>query len=272
MGMKEFVKDVEKQKMHVQKVELADAHCHLDLMTDDQLILASIHHGVLTIITNGVDKRTSKTALKLADGKNIFPAIGIDPENAMKIEEEYLDDELTEMSEMIKANREKIVAVGEIGLDYTKASNFNLVAKQRTVFERMLDAAKSAKLPVSVHSRNSMDDVLAILKERGMEKVHLHFFEGNVQQAKEAERLGYMISIPPVESTKRRAVIKDIAIDNLMAESDSPVVGATPRDVEKSVRMIAEVKGIEFERAAEILVINTKRFFNIHMKLGFMRS
>ncbi len=272
MSVKAVLKDVEKIKAEIQKVELADAHCHLDLIGDRALIDGAIHHGVLTIITDGIDIQTSKKALQLCDGKNIFAAIGIDPENALKIEEDDVEEQVASISSMLEQNKRKVVAVGEIGLDYTKAGDFALVAKQRTIFGHMLDLAKRFELPVSVHSRNSIEDVLMMLKERNMVKVHLHFFEGNVQQAKEAERLGYMISIPPIESTKRRGVIKDIAIDNLMAESDSPVVGATPKDVETSVRMIAQVKGLDYHKTAELLTMNTKRFFGIHVKLGFMRS
>jgi TatD DNase family protein len=127
-------------------------------------------------------------------------------------------------------------------------------------------------LPASIHSRNALKQVLYTLKEKKVEKVHLHYFEGDVEEAKEAERLGYMISIPPLESGKRKRVIKAISLDNLMAESDSPVVGASPRDVQTSVKLVAETKGIEFETAAEALTMNTKKFFNTHSKSGFMRA
>ena len=104
---------------------------------------------------------------------------------------------------MIKSNAGKIVAIGEIGLDYKKAISFELVARQRTIFERFLDLAISLKLPVCVHSRGTrIDEVLSIIDERGNSRVHIHFFEGNVQQAKEIERRGYMVSVPPSNPTR----------------------------------------------------------------------
>ena len=152
-----------------------------------------------------------------------------------------------------------------------KAATFEQKAAQQTVFERMLDLAKELDLPVSVHSRDSMDAVLMTLKKKEMRRVHLHFFEGNVFQAKEAESRGYMISIPPIDSAKRRLVAKDVSIEMLMAESDCPVVGESPALVEKSIRMIAEMKGMVFEKAAETLTLNTKKFFNI-TKPAMMRA
>ena len=185
-----------------EKVELADAHCHLDMIKDPSAIQDAMSHGVLTMISNGVSTHTNKKTIELCDKRRIFAALGIDPENAMKIGDDDLDEEIEKNAALIKSNLNVVVAIGEIGLDYLKANSYDLVAKQKTVFERFLDIAKSLDLPVSVHSRLAMDDVMAMLKEKDIEKAHLHFFEGNVQQAKEAERLGYMISIPPIESTK----------------------------------------------------------------------
>jgi TatD DNase family protein len=264
--------DRERVTVESQKVEYADAHCHLDMIEDREIIDRAISHGVLTMVSNGVNAATNKRTLELCDKRRIFAALGIDPENAVKIPDDDLDSEIEAGIAMIKKNMDKVVSVGEIGLDYTKARTFELVAKQKTVFERFLEAAKELKLPVSVHSRNSMDEVLRILEEHKMERVHLHFFEGNVAQAKEAERKGYMISIPPIESNKRRLIIKDVGIDHLMAESDAPAVGATPIDVETSVRIVAETKSITIPRAAEALTLNTKRFFNLQTKIGFMRG
>ncbi len=260
------------ERVETQKTELADAHCHLDMMKDWELVKKSIDSGVLTLITNGVDNRTNKKTLELCDKRNIFGAIGIDPENALKLEEEDLDEEVEKVAKMVKDNMDKVVAIGEIGLDYTKAGTFELVGKQKTVFERMLDIATKFDLPVCVHSRNAMDDVLATLEAREMQKVQLHFFEGNVQQAMKAVRSGYMISMPSIDSTKRRQVIKDVPLDKLLCESDSPAAGESPKDVEKVARLVAEIKGLTYERASEALTLNTKRFFNIQTKLGFMRN
>jgi TatD DNase family protein len=267
------VKDVK------QLYEMADAHCHLDAIKDQSLIQDAIAHGIMTMVSNGVSFPTNKRTLEISDGKHIFPALGMDPQNAVQTPDDDLDSEIENNIKLIRDNRSRVVSIGEIGLDYLHAKDFNLVAKQRTVFERFIDLATELKLPVSVHSRDSLDDVMETLKAKDAQKVHLHFFEGNVQQAKEAERLGYMISIPPITSSKRSRIMKEVSIDNLMVESDSPAVGPTPKSVELSVHMIAEAKMISVERAAEVLTMNTKRFFKINVRkpqsgagIGFIRT
>ncbi len=272
-SVKQISREIAQMQQERQKAETADAHCHLDLISDPTILINAINFGVHTIITNGIDVATSKRALELSERKYIFPAIGIDPETAVKLDGKALDNEINQIMELARQNKDKIVAIGEIGLDYVKAKTDATKARQRMVFERMLDLAKELGLPVSVHSRESMDAVLEILEKRDMRKVHLHFFEGNVQQAKEAEKKGYMISIPPTESSKRKQVIKDVSIDRLMAESDCPVVGKTPVDVEFSIHMIADIKGIPFVKAAEMLTNNTKKFFEVERaKLGHIRG
>ena len=265
------LKQLTREEQHKRQIlPMADAHCHLDMVNPPDIIDA-IHSGVLVMITDGVNMKSNRRALEISDGRHVYPALGIDPQHALLIEDDDLDDEINANIALIKANREKVVAIGEIGLDYKHAGTFELTAKQRTVFERFLDLALETKLPVSVHSRDAMDDILDILKEKNMEKVHMHFFEGNVQQAKEAERRGYMISIPPHESNKRKHVIKEVSLDNLLAESDAPAVGQTPKDVRTSIGIIAETKMLSVERTAGALLDNTRKFFNLHTKTGIMR-
>jgi len=247
-----------------QLMEMADAHCHLDMM--QELDLSKwLEHGVRTIITNGVDTRSNIRNMEISDDKHIFPMLGIDPEHS-NIGEEDLEFNI----KMIRHNSSRIVGIGEIGLDYGHIKEKVNISTQKSVFERFLDLASELRLPVSIHSRDALEDILHILEEKRMENVHIHFFEGNVQQAKAVEKKGYMISVPPIHSSKRSKVIKEIAIDNIMPESDAPAVGASPMDVYKSIEIVAEAKRIDVRRAADILTQNTKRFFRIK-STKFMR-
>lgn len=245
--------------------KMADAHCHLDLV-DKLVIRESIAYGVQFIMTNGVDTASNMKCIELADNMHVFTLLGVDPEHA-NITEREMDFNIS----LIKQHSRDIVGIGEIGLDYGKVKDSVPIEKQKQVFGRFLDLAKQLDLPVSVHSRGAMSDVLDILEKKEIRMVHIHFFEGNVQQAKEVEKRGYMISVPPVQTSKRNKVIKEIAIDNIMAESDAPVVGASPKAVEESVRIVSEAKGIDFERTASKLAENTIKFFNIHAKDTLMR-
>ena len=241
--------------------ELADAHCHLDLITDRKVIEESIKGGVRTIVTDGVDTKSNALCAQMADGRNIFAAMGVDPEHSG-----MGDEELQFNIGVIRANTSKICAIGEIGLDYAYAKDKNGVERQKVVFGMFLDLAVELDKPVTIHSREAMEDVLAILEEKGIRRAHMHYFEGGPTEAKRMEKLGYMISIPPFESSRRNKAISAIAIDNIMAESDSPAAGASPLDVKKSVAIVAKAKGIGFERAAEQLTANTKRYFNVGYK------
>ncbi|MGC8651740.1 MAG: TatD family hydrolase [Candidatus Micrarchaeia archaeon] len=263
MLQKEQVLAVAKEQRVTTVPSMADAHCHLDLLDADGISNA-IKGGVQLMVTDGVDTKSNLASLKLADRINIFAALGVDPEHAA-ISDEELEFNIT----LVRSNKAAIVAIGEIGLDRKLATSEAGMKRQRQVFGKFLDLAVSLNMPVSVHARNAIDEVLQLLADKGVQKAHLHFFEGDVEQAKRAERLGYMISIPPFRSSRRDRVIKDIAIDNILAESDAPAAGTTPLDVKKSIGIVAAAKGISFEKAAEVLFYNTRRFFGIDA--GFMR-
>jgi TatD DNase family protein len=256
MKTRQVVKDT---PLYKQLTEMADAHCHLDLIKDANLIKEAIAEGVITIMTNGVDTKSNMKSMELADNRHIFALLGIDPEHS-----NVTDEELEFNIKLIKQNAKKISGIGEIGLDYGRVKDVISVERQKKVFESFLDLAKQLRMPVSIHSRNALNDVLEILSEKDMGMVHIHFFEGNVQEAKEIEKRGYMISVPPIQSNKRSKVIKEIAIDNIMVESDAPAVGVSPRDVSTSIGIVAEAKKLDFKKAANLLAENTKRFFKIN--------
>ena len=244
------------------RVELADAHSHIDLITDPAAIKDAIEYGVKTIITDGVDTRSNMECLRMSDNVNIFAAIGIDPEHCMAMK----DDEIEFNVSLIKENSKKIVAVGEIGLDYKLATTTEAKEKQKQIFDIMLDTALDMDLPVSVHSRESFDDVLGMVHDKGMKKVHFHFFDGDEAQAKEVAEAGYYISVPPYKSQKRAKALAVMPPSQIMGETDSPIVGSSPKSVENSVMFVAGIKKMDYANAAKLTVENTKAFFNIRYK------
>lgn len=265
MPTKQVMREEERK---AQKQELADAHCHLDIFGDMAAVRDSIERGVLTIITDGVDTRSNMRALELADNVNIFPALGIDPEHVPGLQDRELEFNVA----LIRQNRMRIVAIGEIGLDYKLAKSEPERRAQRKVFDSMLALAKELDLPVSVHARDAMEDVLSALGKAGLKRVHLHFFSGTEKQAEEAAKLGYMISVPPVSSAGRRKAVAHIPLQQIMAETDCPIVGKSPLDVEASVRIVAEAKGMAYEEARKAIVENTKRFFATYGKTNKSKS
>ncbi|MGC8622523.1 MAG: TatD family hydrolase [Candidatus Micrarchaeia archaeon] len=255
-GFKTAVQEI--SMLEKSKTELADAHCHLD-MIDQAKINESLEYGVSIMIANGGTTKSNLEVLKLADQKHIFAAIGISPDVAASLSEEELSFNIN----LARANAKSIKAIGEIGLDFKIAKNQNEVKKQKSVFEKFVELAIELDVPVCVHSRNAIEETLRILKERNAKKVQLHFFEGDEEHAKIAAENGYFISVPPQESSKRNRAIREFPISQIMTESDAPAAGSSPKDVEKSVMIIAKAKGIDYQKAAEQTVSNTKRFFKI---------
>ncbi len=251
------------RELQLDVTEMADSHCHLDLIQNWGIVESAIDSGVSTIITDAVDTKSIVRTLQIADGKNVFAALGIDPEHAMELGSGTIDDELKFCSGLVREHAASVVAIGEIGLDYTISKDRLMIERQKKVFDFFLSLADELGLPASIHARGAISDVIGILKERGFGMAHLHFFEGSVDESKEAERLGCMISIPPLESGRRKTIIKSVGLENLLVESDSPVVGASPLAVRKSIMIVAAAKGISFEAAAEALSSNTKQFFRI---------
>lgn len=242
-------------------IEMADAHCHADMLTHEA-IKEAVAFGVRTIITNGTSTKSNFKSIDIADRKNVFPALGISPDNAVSITEEELNFNIG----MIKANADTISAIGEIGLDAKVPGGEIGFARQRHVFGLFLDLAVELGLPVSVHSRGTMKEVIDTLEEKKIERVHIHYFEGDENDAKRIAGHGWFVSVPPINSSKRERAIKVIPLAQLMAESDAPAIGSSPKDVEMSVRIIAGAKGVDFARAAEMVRENTKTFFNLRPK------
>lgn len=264
MAMKTVMMD---QASTMQKTELADAHCHLDMLGSDEVVAESLGYGVNIMVTNGVDTMSNVKTLSIADGRHVFPALGIDPQHAVSM----LDDEVKFNLDMIRSNRDRIVAIGEVGLDYVISESPAQLAMQHKVFESMIDIALELGKPISVHSRRAIGDVLDILEEKGVKKAHVHFFEGDEEHAARVMELGYMVSVPPQKSAKRSRVLKLVNPSNIMAESDSPAAGSSPKSVEESVKIIADSKGMSYDEAAAITTANTKRFFNIGSVIGIRK-
>lgn len=250
--------------MKAVKTRVADAHCHLYDINRDS-IKSAVLSGVEFMITNGVNTKTNMDTLGLIDRKNIYGMLGVHPEFAGMD-----DDEVAFNERLIGQNLSRITGIGEIGLDYILASDPKSRERQGHVFRRMLDKATEIKRPVSVHSRGAIDEVFSILDDYPELNVHLHFFEGDVEHARYAERKGYYISAPHLKSAKRSSALKAVGIGSIMAETDCPTAGAVPSDIYQSVRFIADSKGLDYDLVAEATLNNTRRFFNVDL-IEFMR-
>lgn len=250
----------EEELEHKQKLEFIDAHCHLDMLGDEELGIAK-ERGVTAVIVNGLDTKSNIALLEPRNMNGFFVALGIHPESVANMGDEEIEYNLN----LIRSNRNSLKSIGEIGLDYSiiQKEDKNSIEKQKQVFETQLKLAIEIGMPVSVHSRDALDDVLDMLESTRIKKAHIHFFEGDAKQAKRVVDLGFMVSVPPMHSSKRMSALAEVPIQNIMAETDSPTAGMHIYDIDKSIMLIAKAKGMDFESCAIAVADNTKRFFNI---------
>ncbi len=218
------------------------------------------------LILNGVDIDSNNEIIELSKKyDNVYAAIGLNYDQI----DTFTDDDLVLLEEQIKNN--KIVALGEIGIDYywTKENS----EKQIYFFKKQLELAEKYDLPVIVHSRKASQEVFDIIKESGVRKGSMHCFSGSLELAKEYIKLGFYIGVDgPItypNSKKGIDIITNIPVDNLLLETDSPYLPPeskrgetnTPLNLEEIASKISEVKNIPIEEIYEITYNNAKNLF-----------
>ncbi len=254
---------------------LIDTHCHLtfdDLSGDiDAVIERSIAAGVTGWITIGTDPQQNQKAVELAERyENIYAAVAIHPHDAKTVTADTID-ELKKL-----AQNEKVVAIGETGLDYHY--NYSLRVDQRRVFAQHLEIAVDLNLPVLIHCREAFDETMQILDDcaGSVKKVVLHCFSGSAEQAKIVLDKGFYISFTGVvtfknaEKTRRAAEV--VPPDRLMIETDCPYMSPEPMRKQKinepalmihTARYLAELKRMDFADFAQKVTATTKTFFHL---------
>ena len=254
-------------------MQLFDTHAHYDaeqFEADCGEVLAALPANNVALVVNpGCDIPTSRKALELATRFDyIYAAIGYHPESCAP----YQESELDILREMAKDP--KVVAIGEIGLDYYWEENPPKELQQE-VFRAQMKLAQELHLPVIVHDREAHADSLAIIKEFPEVKGVFHCFSGSAEMAKELVKLGWMISFTGVLTYKnaRKAVeaAEAVPVESIMIETDSPYMAPVPHrgkrcDSSMVVHIcekLAEIKGIAPEECARITTENGKRFFSI---------
>jgi len=256
-------------------MELIDSHAHLtfdELEKDiDSVLARSRAAGVTGWVTVGTDSGQNQKVVELASKtRNMYAAVGIHPHCAG----DATDDGLEKMKEL--AENEKVVAIGETGLDFHY--NFSKRHHQKQLFRRELEIACELNLPVIVHSRNAFDETIEILDEFAgkLNKVVFHCFAGAVDEAKIVLDKGFHISFTGVVTFKNaetaRKAAELVSLDRLMLETDCPYMSPEPMRKQKinepalmlhTARFIAELKQIDFETFAETITATTKKFFDL---------
>lgn len=252
---------------------LFDSHAHIDdeKFDDDRsdVIDRALQSGVTGMINIGACMASSARSVELATRyDNIYAAVGIHPHEAETAQE----SDYEKLAEWTKLD--KVVAIGEIGLDYYYDLSPREV--QKAVLIKQIDVARQMKVPFIIHDRDAHGDILDIIKReaKGLEGV-FHCFSGSLEMAKEVLKLGFYISIAGPVTFKNAAklpeVIANVPIDRLLVETDCPYLTPHPhrgkRNEPAYVKLVAErvasIRGMDLSTLSEITSKNTKKIFKI---------
>ncbi len=253
---------------------LIDAHAHLDDSRFDKdrgdIIQRCAREGVMCIINAGTNLSTSIKAISLAEEHSIiYATIGIHPHEA-----KTADDNTMELLRSF-AGKDKVVAIGEIGLDYYR--DLSPRDKQQQVFRDQINLARELGLPIVIHDRDAHGDILRIMKEEKADDVGgmMHCFSGSREMAKECMDMGFYISFAgPVtfENARRlKEVARYVPVDRLLTETDCPYLTPVPfrgkRNYPGNVKFVVEeicrLKGLAREQLTEIIYDNTKELYGM---------
>lgn len=253
-------------------MRLFDTHAHLlDKRFDedrDALIAQMPKDGVVGVIEAGCCVDISKRAAQLASEHDfIYAAVGVHPHDSADLPSDYI----SELEEL--AQNKKVIAIGEIGLDYHY--DFSPREVQRKVFEEQVTLAEKLDLPMIFHMRKSTADMMSILEEHKGIRGVMHCFSGSVETAQRCIALGLHISFTGSVTFKNARKVVDAAeavpIERIMAETDCPYLSPEPmrgrrndpRNVEHVLRKLAEIKDVTFEQMCEINIENAKGLYGI---------
>ena len=263
-------------------MEFFDSHCHLDderFDEDREKLIAEIKKANITkFVSAGYSLEGSIKGVALSKTYDyIYTTCGISP-NDIPQDEEELWKNIEIIRNIVEDNikDKKIVAIGEIGLDYYWEKDLQRRELQRQAFIRQIEMANALDLPIVIHTREAVMDTLEILKEHTVNKKGVfHCCPLNRELVKEALKLGFYISFAgPVtfkNSKNANEIIEMVPDDKMLIETDSPYLAPEPvrgtrndpRNVKYIAQKIAEVKGIPLEKIAEITYENASRIFGI---------
>lgn len=264
-------------------VKLIDSHCHLDderFDQDREKVIEEIkREGITTVVSAGYSLESSKRAIELSKKYEfIYATCGISP-NDIPQSDELLWKNVQEIEKIIRLENEseenfKILAIGEIGLDYYWEKDECRRGLQRELFIKQIQLANEFNLPIVIHTREAINDTLQILKENKVDRGGVfHCCPQNRELIKEALKLGFYISFagPITFKNAKNAdeIISIVPIDRLLIETDSPYLAPEPvrgtRNSPVNVKYIAEkvarVKGITYEDVCKFTAQNVEKLF-----------
>ena len=249
------------------KLKIVDTHTHIcdeSFDTDRGEVLERARQaGVGAVIALGENISDARRNIELADQHPIIrPGAGLYPT--------ILDlDQAEEMCDFIRKEVGRLVAIGEVGLDFWVVKEESQKELQKEILKGFINLSKELDLPLNIHSRSAGRHAVALLLEHGATRVQMHAFDGKASAALPAVEAGYFFSIPPsvVRSRQKQKLLKHLPLSCLLVETDSPVLGPEPQqrnepaNIRVSIEAIAGSKNVDREKVVETVCDNTRRLY-----------
>src|SRR3989344_4587740 len=245
---------------------LIDIHSHIDICKDIDAIIENSKKKNVKILTAGTNPKSNKEILKL---KIKYPEIniclGIYPTDALKLSEKEINSEI----EFIKKNKEKISAIGEVGIDLKHAKEDSLETQKENL-KRFVNLARELNIPVVIHSRKAEKECIELLEKLNYNKIIMHCFSGNMNLVDKIIKNNWNLSIPAnvKHSEHFQKIVEVTPIENLFCETDSPFLHPDklrdnePSNVIESYKKISEIKNLPLVEVEKQIEENYKRLFD----------
>jgi len=247
-------------------MKFSDTHFHIESIAEAEgIILNSFASDVKLLVVSCCDKKSIEDSQEIGKYDGLYFSYGFHPDSADKIDLkdiEWLKEQII---------RKQAIAVGEIGLDYHYGKINE--EKQKRIFKKQLDLAKEFNLPVVIHSRDATEDTLKILKEYDLRGV-IHCFSGSIETAREYIKLGYYLGIGGIltfKNSKLKDVVKEIGLDKLVLETDSPYLAPEPHrgkvnspcNIPLIAATLGEIFNVSLEEVADKTYKNACMLFDL---------
>lgn len=242
-----------------------DVHCHLDMLKDlDSVVDRARKAEVGAIIAQGVDIETNRHVLDLVSKyKEVKAALGIYPMDALKMKDSEIDGEI----EFIRKNSKKIVAIGEVGIDFKEDSKEH--ERQKKIFRKFVSLSMDLDIPIIIHSRKAEEECIEILEEMKARKVVMHCFCGKRKFVERIKNNGWYITVPTsvIRSQQFQEIALNYPIDRLFCETDAPFLHPFKGDknepslVVESYNKIAELRSLDLKKVEKQIEKNYKNLF-----------
>lgn len=250
---------------------MIDVHCHLNfpqLKPDLNQIVSRAKIEMDAVITCGL-VNDAKDAIDLHRKFDnfVYLTLGVHPEDVVGMRDEQIDRHI----ELIRSNRNMIIGIGEIGLDYHWIKDRDQIERCKEWLKKFLELSIEMNLPVVLHSRKAEEDVFEIVSKSGTENVVFHHYSGSIKLASKIIDEGYHISMPTITPTNKNLlkIAEKFPLEKLVTETDSPFNSPfpgkynVPNNVHVTIEKIAEKREMSFKEVNDILTKNAKRIFQI---------